>query len=84
MDNKVHEAVKNICTFMKTTHNIDYIGDVVKYDDPVRYKIIFIGTQRRKIVVELLENGNASVLQTIDVVYSELSGFMNKFMEFLS
>jgi len=84
MDNKVHEAIKNICTFMKSTHDIDYIGDFVKYDDPVLYKIIFIGTQRRKIVVELLENGSMCVLQTIDVVYSELSGFMNKFMEFLA
>ena len=84
MDNKVHEAIKNICTFMKTTHDIDYIGDFVKYDDPVLYKITFIGTQRRKIVVELLENGNISVLQTIDVVYSELSIIMTKFMEFLA
>jgi hypothetical protein len=83
MDNKVHEAIKHICTFMKTTHDIDYIGDFVKYDDPVLYKIIFIGAQRRKIVIELLEDGNMSVLQTIDVIYSELSILMNKFMECL-
>jgi hypothetical protein len=84
MDNKVHDAIKNICSFMETNQNITYVGSFVKYEDPALYKITFIGTQRRKIVVELIvESGSMCVLQTIDVVYSELSCFMNKFMEFL-
>jgi len=84
MDNKVYEAIKNICTYMKQTNNIDYQGLFVKHTDPLVYKITFEGTNQRKIVIELLENGSICVLQTIDVVYNELSGFMNKFMEFLS
>jgi hypothetical protein len=83
MDNKVHEAVKNICTYMKEINNIVYQGFYVKHTDPLLYKITFEGTNQRKIVIELLENGNICVLQTIDVVYNELSVFMNKFMELL-
>ena len=83
MDNKIYEAIKNICTYMKQINNIDYQGFFVKQTDPLVYKITFEGTGQRKIVIELLENGSICVLQTIDVIYRELSGFMNKFMEFL-
>jgi hypothetical protein len=68
---------------MKENHNIEYIGYYVKHEDPLLYKITFEGSQERKIVLELLENGSMCVLQTIDVVYIELSCLMNKFMEFL-
>lgn len=84
MDNKVHEAINNICTYMREINNINYQGFYVKHEAPSLYKITFEGTNQRKIVIELLENGSICVLQTIDVVYNELSGFMNKFMEFLN
>jgi len=83
MDNKVHEAINNICNYMREINNINYQGFYVKQEHPSLYKITFEGTNRRKIVIELLENGSICVLQTIDIVYNELSGFMNKFMEFL-
>jgi len=83
MDNKLHDAIKNTCSFMKENQNIDYDGSYVKQQNPNLYKITFDGIQERKIVLELLENGSMCVLQTRDVVYSELSILMNKFMEFL-
>ena len=76
--------MNNTCAFMKSDHNIDYDGSYVKYENPLLYKITFEGTNQRKIVLELLENGSMCVLQTIDVVYSELSILMNKFIEFLA
>jgi len=84
MDNKVHTALEATVAFMKDTHGIEYNTLHRKYEDPLLYKITFIGTQQRKIVIELLENGNVSVLQTRDVIYSELSILMNKFMEYLA
>ena len=84
MDNKVHTALQATVAFMKDTHGIEYNTLNRKYEDPLLYKITFIGTQQRKIVIELLENGSICVLQTRDVVYSELSILMNKFMECLA
>jgi len=84
MDNKVHTALQTTVAFMKDTHGIEYNTLHRKYEDPLLYKITFIGIQERKIVIELLENGNVSVLQTRDVIYSELSVLMNKFMECLA
>ena len=83
MENKLHDAIANICSFIKANHNIDYVGSYVKQDNPLLYIITFEGNNQRKIVAELLENGSICVLQTIDVVYNDLLGFMNKFMEFL-
>ena len=83
MHNKVHETIEKTILFMKDTHGIQYNSVHQKYENPIIFKITFTGPQERKIVIELLENGNASVLQTRDVVYSELSILMNKFMEYL-
>jgi len=83
MENKVHEALEKTVAFMNDTHGIKYNTLHRKYQDPLLFKITFIGIHERKIVIELLENGNVSVLQTRDVVYSELSIIMNKFMECL-
>jgi len=83
MENKVHEALEKTIAFMKDTHGIEYNSIVRKYEHPLLFKITFVGTHERKVVIELLENGNVSVLQTRDVIYSELSILMNKFMECL-
>jgi hypothetical protein len=84
MENKLHEALQATVAFMKDTYGIEYNTLCRKYEDPLLFKITFIGTHERKVVIELLENGNVSVLQTRDVIYSELNILMNKFMERLA
>ena len=84
MENKLHEALEKTILFMKDTHNIQYSSVFQKYEGPLLFKITLEGTQQRKIVLELLENGSICVLQTRDVIYSELSILMNKLMEFLA
>jgi hypothetical protein len=82
-ENRLHDAIIKTISFMKETNNLEYAYYVRKYDDPVLFKIILEGPQERKIVLELLENGNISVLQTRDVLYGELEIIMNKLISHL-
>jgi len=84
MDNKLHDALQTVITLMRDIHGVEYIWEFQKYEDPLLYKVTFNGPQQRKIVIEVLENGNVSVLQTRDVLYCQLSIMMNKLMECLA
>lgn len=86
MENQIHDAIQKTNRFMKDVHNLEYfVGEIRKREEESpSFQITFIGSAEKKIVIEVLANGSSTVLLTRDVNYSELSVFMNKFMESLS
>jgi len=80
MENKLYEVLPKVVTYMKDVHNLEYSFEFKKHSDPLLVRVTFYGVQPKKIVVEVLENGSMAVLQTTDVVYSELAILMEKFL----